>query len=341
MNILHLPYNDANVAWSQVRALKDLGEQADLLTVHKSPLVNDGNIDLSFYFHNSMYRNAQKWVFFLRDFRRYDIFHYHSARSLLDYKAGNFSLIDFRIASKFRPVFSTFHGCDIRDFQKGSCPIPCGNPVCRLVDRHKCFDEIVALSAVSYVTTPDLLRVNEKFKYMPQSVYGLDSITPLPPESSERTRIVHMPSSSSIKGTAFVLNACDLLKEEGLDFELVLVRDIPHPEALAILDTADIVIDQLLAGWYGVLAVEAAIRAKPVVVNLAKEYLSRVDIRPPFINACPDSLVDTLRKLIIEKHMLAKIGMDSREYVSEVHNALTHARILMQDYKSVCESDHV
>jgi len=254
----------------------------------------------------------------------------------LDYGAGRFSLLDFRIATKRRlPAFMTFHGCDVRDFQEGKCPIPCGNPVCRLVDRSDCICTIISNADRCYVTTPDLLSALPDATYMPQSVYNLSDVHPTPPSVHDTLRVVHMPSSTSIKGSSFIINACSELACEGYDIELVLVKGIPHPEALAILDTADIVVDQLLVGWYGVQAIEAAARAKPVVVYLNEEYLRRVDNRPPFVNANPENIKETLRNLLAHKSGLVALGKECRDYVLFNHDAKRHAGRLVKDYEDV------
>ena len=48
------------------------------------------------------------------------------------------------------------------------------------------------------------------------------------------------------------------LKKEGLRFELKLLNKVPFNEALEWYKRADLIVDQILIGWYGVLATESA-----------------------------------------------------------------------------------
>ena len=52
---------------------------------------------------------------------------------------------------------------------------------------------------------------------------------------------------------------------EDLDADLELVEGLHHDEAFERYRAADIVVDQLNAGWYGLFAIEAMALGKPVV----------------------------------------------------------------------------
>src|SRR5204862_6492338 len=95
---------------------------------------------------------------------------------------------------------------------------------------------------------------------------GLDDWQPSPVEPGPVLRIAHAPSKRAVKGTDDVLAAVDSLRARGAPVELDLIEGVPNREACLRYAAADIVIDQLRVGWYGVLAVEAMARAKPVVV---------------------------------------------------------------------------
>ena len=84
--------------------------------------------------------------------------------------------------------------------------------------------------------------------------------------------MVHAPSSRRRKGTDHVVRACD-----DLDVDLVIVEGL-HEEALARYRDADIVVDQLHAGWYG-LAIECMALGKPVVTFLHDEAVTRTQDR--------------------------------------------------------------
>ena len=114
--------------------------------------------------------------------------------------------------------------------------------------------------------------------------------------------------------------ACD-----GLDADLVLVEGLRHDEAFERYREADIVVDQLNAGWYGLFAIECMALGKPVVTFLHEEA-RRADgarARTP----CPDrernrrmTSAPRLEPLVADAAERRRIGEASRAYVEQVHD---------------------
>jgi glycosyltransferase involved in cell wall biosynthesis len=100
----------------------------------------------------------------------------------------------------------------------------------------------------------------------------LSGYAPVPPTDRERPLVVHAPSNRERKGTRFVIEAC-----EQLPVELDIVEGVPHEEARARYARADIVVDQLNAGWYGLFAIEAMALGKPVVTSLHEDAVARTE----------------------------------------------------------------
>jgi glycosyltransferase involved in cell wall biosynthesis len=130
---------------------------------------------------------------------------------------------------------------------------------------------------------------------------------------------VHAPSSRSRKGTEHVVAAC-----AELGIELDIVEGLDHREALARYRAADIVVDQLNAGWYGVFAIEAMALGKPVVTFLHDEAVRRTEeafgVPVPIVSATKDDLADRLRPLVESATERERIGRASRAYAEEVHD---------------------
>ena len=128
---------------------------------------------------------------------------------------------------------------------------------------------------------------------------GIDvqAIEPAPPTDRARPVILHAPSSRRRKGTEEVIAAC-----EGLDADLVLVEGLHHDEAFERYREADIVVDQLNAGWYGLFAIECMALGKPVVTFLHEEAVERTErelgTRVPIVNATKESLRARLEPLV-------------------------------------------
>ena len=155
--------------------------------------------------------------------------------------------------------------------------------------------------------------------------------------------IVHAPSDRVVKGTKYVLKAVQQLQAEGMPLELILIENMAHSEARRAYERADLLIDQLLAGWYGVLAVELMALGKPVICYIREADLSfipdqmRADL--PIINATPTSLYDVLKEwLTVRRHELPERGRRGREYVERWHDPLKIAAELKSVYETILAS---
>jgi glycosyltransferase involved in cell wall biosynthesis len=150
---------------------------------------------------------------------------------------------------------------------------------------------------------------------------GIDVRTIAPALPSDRTRpvILHAPSSRRRKGTEHVLAAC-----ESLDADLVLVEGLHHDDAFERYREADIVVDQLNAGWYGLFAIECMALGKPVVTFLHDEAVHRTEkelgVRVPIVRATKDDLRARLEPLVADAAERRRIGAESRAYVEQVHD---------------------
>jgi glycosyltransferase involved in cell wall biosynthesis len=147
----------------------------------------------------------------------------------------------------------------------------------------------------------------------------LGRIPPVPPSDRARPLIVHAPSSRRRKGTEHVLAAI-----EGLDADLELVEGLHHEEAFERYRAADIVVDQLNAGWYGLFAIESMALGKPVVTYLHDEAVRRTEeafgTRVPIVSATAETLREALRPLVADAARRREVGAASRAYVERVHD---------------------
>jgi glycosyltransferase involved in cell wall biosynthesis len=139
-----------------------------------------------------------------------------------------------------------------------------------------------------------------------------------------------------------VLEAVSALQAEGLDFEFQLVEDLTQAEAKELYRRADIVVDQLLLGWYGGLAVEAMALGRPTVAYLRDDDLSflpaqmRAEI--PVISAEPRTIQAVLRELLTTRRgELLEIGRSGRGFVERWHDPLRIAREVVADYEAALE----
>ena len=125
--------------------------------------------------------------------------------------------------------------------------------------------------------------------------------------TAPRPLVVHAPSNREKKGTRYVIEAC-----EQLAVELDIVEGVPHDEARERYARADIVVDQLNAGWHGVFALESMALGKPVVTYLKPDVVERsaegYGIRLPIVPATKETLVDALRRSSSSRRSAASSG---------------------------------
>ena len=165
---------------------------------------------------------------------------------------------------------------------------------------------------------------------------GLDLRQYDPPQPEERRHpvVLHAPSSRRRKGTEHVVAAC-----EGLDVELDIVEGLRHDEARRRFGRADIVVDQLNAGWYGIFALEAMALGKPVLSYLRPEAVheteSALGVDVPIVPVAKETLRDRIAELAATPEERRRIGAASRSYVERVHDADKGADRLIEIYSSL------
>lgn len=152
-----------------------------------------------------------------------------------------------------------------------------------------------------------------------------------------RPLVVHAPSDLAGKGTVHVRRAVEELRGEGVAFEYRELHGMPHAEVMAACAEADIVVDQLCLGCYGVFAVEAMSMAKPVICNMLPYYLAKLPEGCPVINADPGSIKDVLGRWLESPSERHATGLASRSYAERRHDIGVVARRLLDLYRSLPE----
>ena len=133
-------------------------------------------------------------------------------------------------------------------------------------------------------------------------------------------KIVHLPSHPEFKGTKHIRAAVKALEADGVHFEYRELTGIPHSEIKKELLTADLVIDQMMVGSYGVLALEAMALRRPVVGYIIPSILKHFPVELPIINCNPETLKSTLSEwLAADAAQYKRQGDASRRYVEKYH----------------------
>ena len=308
MRVIHTPLNVAGIPWTNVQALRRKGVDAQLVVVERQKLhpEADRSLDRPAGFWG---RQAAQWPAFLRLLPRTDVFHFYFG----------WTLVPRRLTWPILKVTRTksvlhFLGSDIR----GKTPV-------ELAYARGADARIVG----SY----DALRWVPDAHVVPPGL-DLTEYTPAPLEGRARPVILHAPSSRKRKGTDHIVAAC-----EGLDVELDIVEGLTHDEARRHYERADIVVDQLNAGWYGIFALEAMALGKPVLSYLRGEAVEEteraLDVEVPIVPVTKERLRDRIAELAADPDERRRLGTASRAYVEAVHDADRGADRLLEIYESL------
>jgi glycosyltransferase involved in cell wall biosynthesis len=294
VRVVHCPVNTAGVPWTNVQALRRKGVDATLVVFERYRLHPEADWSLDRP-RGFAARQLVQWRALARLLPRTDVFHFYFGLTLVP-KSLQFPIL--RALGK-KSVYH-FLGSDIR-----------GKTPAELAYGRRAGAQIVG----SY----DAARWVPEAEVVPPGL-DLRAYEPAAPSDSRRPVVLHAPSSRARKGTEHVVAAC-----AELPVELEIVEGLHHDEARERYRRADLVVDQLNAGWYGLFAIEAMALGKPVVSFLHDEARRRtgeafgVDV--PIVQATKATLVDALRPLVASPAERRRIGAEGRAYVERVHDA--------------------
>ena len=149
--------------------------------------------------------------------------------------------------------------------------------------------------------------------------------------------IIHAPTQPSFKGTAEIESTLARLKQDGFQFDYRRIEHMSHAEAMSYYHAADLVIDQILVGTYGMFAVEAMTLGKPVVSYIREDLLSTFPATLPIISANPATLYDVLMPYLTSAELRAQKGRQSRQYAEERHDISRITPTLLDIYNVVLQ----
>jgi glycosyltransferase involved in cell wall biosynthesis len=305
LRVTHCPVNTAGVPWQNVQALRRKGVDARLVVFERYRLhpEADWSLDRSEGFLRRQLVQARALAQLLP---QTDVFHFYFALTLVP-KSLQFPILR---AARKRSVMH-FLGSDIR----GKRPAELA---------------WAARAGARIVGSYDATRWVPEAEVVPPGI-DLRDYTPVPPSDTRKPVVLHAPSNRRRKGTEHVIAA-----SEQLPVELEIVEGLHHDEARRRYARADIVVDQLNAGWYGLFAIEAMALGKPVVAFLHEGAVARTedafDTRVPIVSATADTLVERLRPLVEDAQERRRIGAASRAYVEQVHDVDRIANRLLDIY---------
>jgi glycosyltransferase involved in cell wall biosynthesis len=342
MRILHGMRDIASQASYSAIGLRRCGHQVDTAWYVDSPYSAE---QPTFYIETSRVGLAEllrSWLrmlgFFFRSLGRYDVFHIHFGLSLLP---RNLDLPLLRLLR--RRLVMEFHGSDIRQGPQWLSLNPYARYFPGYAER-----PWIAQQAQRYVrqATDIIIHDAELLPYVPAEARKLHIVPlridlerfPFRAEKPRRSRplIAHIPSSTGINGTPYIEEVLERLSQQR-DFDYTLIQGVSQDEARVLCRDADIVIDKMLLGTYGMLSIECLALGTPVVCYIREDLLADFPPELPVVRATLDTLEAVLTDLIDQPKWRLEAARRGRRYVENYHDCTRVAKLLEAIYAGQIE----
>jgi hypothetical protein len=280
---------------------------------------------------------------------RYDVMHLYFGQTMLltnIYRPvwGQMDLPLWKLLGK--KVFMTFQGCDARMKSLAArepisaCAVwACQQSHCTPeVDalRVRCIKMISRFCDKLFCLNPDLIAYVPGSEFLPYVNLDVGLLERSHVAESNRPTIVHAPTDRPIKGTSFLENASRDLQRT-IPHRLRLVENVPRAQAIEMYAGATVLVDQLLCGWYGGVAVEAMALGIPVVAYLNEKHLQEIPsamrAEIPIVSATPVTVRDVLAELLQRRGWRQELSERGKSYVLRWHHPVKIARRMLQVYQ--------
>jgi glycosyltransferase involved in cell wall biosynthesis len=343
LRVLHGAYEIAGQGMMLTRALREWGCDARSLSyrVDWDGRVSDVVVDLDRQ-GGMLARGAAMLRTFARLGPKFDVFHFHFGTSFLPRLADVAPL-----KTMGKKIVFHFHGCEVRNrnhMLKNHRLATCTecDPFCRPRHQRWLLDRAARLADQVFYSTLDLAESVPGASHLPLAIESERWIEagrahPLPePDHRDGVHgpvvVGHAPTNRLIKGTPHVLAAIETLKSEFPRLELRTIEKQPWAAMPEFLAGCDILIDQLMMGWYGLLAIEGMAEGKAVISYIRDDFAS---VHPdlPVTSADPATLVPVLRDLIRDPERRRALGVRGVEFARRHHDTRVVGEQLLRVYR--------
>ncbi|MCC3355667.1 glycosyltransferase family 1 protein [Bacillus timonensis] len=155
-----------------------------------------------------------------------------------------------------------------------------------------------------------------------------------PAINKDKPLILHAPTNPDFKGTTYVEKTIEKLREK-YDIDYRRIEKMSHEEVISLYADADIIIDQVLCGSYGLLSVESMALGKPVLTYIRPDLVPTFPAKLPIINSNPDTLYKQVEMLLEIPELRREHGMQGRKYVEKYHSHEVVVERLMAIYSKL------
>ena len=172
-----------------------------------------------------------------------------------------------------------------------------------------------------FVSTPDLLLDLPSATWLPVCI-DVDAFAAEDDALQRQVpRVLHLPSRRNppIKGTQYVDPILSKLQAEGL-IEYISPESVAHAEMPRLVKGCDIVVDQILSGFYGVAAAEAMASGRVLVGRLAPDVAELMPEQPAIVDADPDTLEEVIRGILSDREAALAQAQSNVAFVRRWHD---------------------
>lgn len=361
MKVLHLPGSVGDNAWSLSRAERELGIESDAIFLDEGTIfenhvefpgkeLREGGI---------IERNKKKIQFYEKAIKKYDVFHFNWGSTAFSWATSFIPPIELGWLKRHGAIIAvTYQGSDAR--QEDYClkhfevthamdytawELKRAKIASMVKRRHIAAFEKYA--DIIYATNPDILNVLPSFaKFRPYTKININNVRPVYISNQEGPlRVIHAPTDRKKKGTRYLVEAINRLQREGYEIDLKLIENLKREDATRQYELADVIVDQLVIGWYGGFGMECMAMGKPTICYIRKDDMhflpNGMADEIPLINASPFSIYERLKDLLENRSQLYDIAHASRRYVETWHDNLKNAASVIDDYNRAISDRNV
>lgn len=155
--------------------------------------------------------------------------------------------------------------------------------------------------------------------------------------------IIHAPTNRPVKGTKYIIDVFERLKNEGIEFEYTLLENLSHDQIKRKYFDSDILVGQLFYPRGGKQEIELMAMGKVVLSNISRHYPQLVPINCPVIDVNPDNLYVKLREIILNHEKRIKIARMGRPFVKENNdvNEIVKQFLFLLENKNFIKPDFI
>jgi hypothetical protein len=294
------------------------------------------------------------FFFFLYSLFRFDIFHFISGETILTRKLRRIELKIYKLLGKC--VIMHFVGSDIRDedylvwktenifsFLSGE-----DKEIKSSKWQKKLIKDAEEFADYIIVSTPDLLELIPTAKYYPV-VIDVDKIkdeflkNKPDPNIKNEIVILHVPSNKKLKGTKYINDALIKISNSN-EYPIRLITPnfkqndnssnylVSRYNLFKAFQEADIIIDQMIIGWYGLQSIEGLLAGKKVICYVDEKYNNFLYDDCPIVLANLNNINEVLQTCInfIEVNGKKSCISQQLEWVKKYHSIENNNKVLLE-----------